>query len=432
MAKISTLQDDFEFGGIDSGKWSATNGQVDAGDVNNLDLEISSILAGNYVSLNSLTTYDLTASSIFIQLTNAGNQSITSWEVYPIYLVADVNNKIFIRITGNTVQAIHVVANVTSNVGSSVAYNSTTMKWFRIRESGGTTFYEYAADPTGSWTLITSEANPITLTALTYEVLCGTWQAESSTTTAQFDNINVIPASLQFSWKSYVWNKRIHAGPPANNQTWSSANISGPDGNGYITLALTNAGSAPIGCEIFSANRSFGYGTYTMVVGTELDNISAAACFGGMFLFDFTAPPDYKEIDVNETRDYQQQVTKNILHSHVYNNGGSGTFITDSANYDSSSVQTHRMIWTPGKIVFDAFIGTGYNGTNYFHTVHATNIPVPGRSRVHFNTFVDVNITGFATVSPVNIVIRDFSFQPLNGTGSTTRSKQNLLNIKSL
>ncbi|MDE2026702.1 MAG: hypothetical protein KGJ07_09520, partial [Patescibacteria group bacterium] len=403
--------------------------QVVAG--TNLDLEISSALGGNYESLNSTATYDLTGSSIFIQVTSVGDQTITSWEVYPIYLVADSNNKIFIRITGNSVQAIQVVANVTSNVGSSATYSATTMKWFRIREASGTTYFEYAADPTGSWTTLASTSNPITITALTMEVLCGTWQAESKTTLATFDNVNVTPGEYQFTWKGYTWNKRIEAGPPANNQTWSAANVTGPDGSGYMTLALSNAGSAPIGCEIFSAYRGFGYGTYMMVVGTRLDNIDAASCFSGMFLFDFTAPPDYKEIDCNETRQYGQ-INKQILHSHVYNNGGVATFITNNKDITSDVVQTHRMIWTPDKIVFDAFVGTGYTGSNYFHTEQVTHIPVPGLSRVHFNVFVDVSITGYATVTPYNVILRDFSFQPISGVGSRTKahlSGENLLHL---
>lgn len=424
MALIETLQDDFEFGGLDSGKWTNNNpGQVVVG--TNLDLELTSSLAGNYISITSLATYNLTGSSIFVQLKNAGNQSITSWEVYPLYLYADSNNKIFIRVAGNSVQAIKVVAGVTSNVGSSATYNATTMQWFRIREASGTTYFEYAASPTGSWTTLASVADPITITALTVEVLCGTWQAESAITTGILDNVNVTPGQFQFSWKGYTWNKRIHAGDPANNQTWSASNVSGPDTNNYITLALTNPGSAPVGCEIFSAKRGFGYGTYTIVTGTRLDNIGAPVGFGGMFTFDFTAYPDYREIDCDETRNYNGLTNKQILKNHAYNSGGTRQFVTNNADMPADVLQTHRMIWQPGLITFDSYIGTGTSGTNYFHAVHNTNIPTPGLERVHFNVFVDPTITGYATASPLNVVIQDFSFIPqppisVDGTPVTT------------
>lgn len=409
---MEDLKEDFEFGGIDDGKWSSSgSSQVVIGTA--LNLQMTSALAGNYIGYNSIATKNLTGSYAFIQLVDAGNQSIPSWEVYPIYLFADTNNKIFIRIATNSVQAIKVVAGVTTNVGSPITYNPSTMKWFRIRESAGQTYFEYATDPTATWTAITANiANPITVTALTVEMLIGTWEAESSITTAIFDNFNVTPGQNQFTWKGLVWNKRIHAANASNNQTWSSDNIVVPNSDDYIKLRLSNNGAAPIGCEIFSAKRGFGYGTYTMVVATELDNVGHPLAFGGMFTFDFTAPPDYKEIDVNETRDYNSNTNKRILKNHVWNNAGSRVFITDDMDVPTTIIQTHRLIWTPTGLTFDSFLGQGIGGTNYFNAVHSTHLPTPGLERVHFNTFVDPSITGFAAVNPVDIIIRDFSFVP--------------------
>jgi hypothetical protein len=409
-ALMETLRDDFQFGGVDTGKWTDPGSQCVVGTT--LDLKLTSALAGNYIAYASLTTYNLTGSYAFVQLKDVGNQALTSWEVYPVYLIADSNNKIFIRITGNQVQAIKVVAGVTANVGSSVAYSPLTMKWFRIRELSGRTYFEYAASPSGTWTEITPNiANVITLTTLTAEVLIGTWQAEASTTTAVFDNFNCLPGANLFSWKGLSWNKRIHAGPPANNQTWSSSNISVSPTTGYLNLQLTNpTGNAPVGCEIFSEKRGFGYGTYTVVVDARLDNIGSPASFGGLFTFDFTSAPDYKEIDAGEVRDYASNPNKRILKNHVYNNAGSRAFVTDDLDVPSSPLQTHRMIWEPNKITFDSYLGEGINGTNYSHVVHTTNIPTPGLERVHFNIFVDSTLTGYLNVSPLTVVVRNFSF----------------------
>lgn len=419
MAKLETLQEDFEFGGIDSGKWTSFGGsQVNIG--TNLDLEITSSLAGNYIGLNSIATYDLTGSYAFVQLTSVGNQSIVSWEVYPIYLIADANNKIFIRISGNTVQPIKVVAGVTTNIGVGVAYNVATMKWFRIREASGTTYFEYAADPTSTWTLITSTANPITVTALTMEFLCGTWQAESSTTMAKFDNFNLTPGQMQFNWKGYAWNKRIHAGAASNNQSWSPNNISGPDANNYLTFQITNAGSSPIACEIFSVKRGWGYGIYTIVVGTELDNIDHRNAFGNLFTFDFTAYPGYKEIDVAEVRDYNSHPNIRILNSHVWNNGGVATFTTNDMDIPNDIVHTHRAIWEPGKITFDSFSGVGITGNNYFHTVQTDNIPVPGLERCHINIWNNTGVANYQNAPAMSVVVQDFSFVPLTKRNTAT------------
>lgn len=410
---METLQDNFDFGGLDTGKWS-TWGSNTIAIGTNLDLEMTSQSGANgYGGLLSLITYDLTSSYAFCQITDVGSQ-VTGLEVYPVELTTG-SNALSIMISENIVYARKKISGSYTTVGSTVAYDSLTMKWFRVRESGGTTFWEYAADPTSTWTTIASVSNPITVTALTGGITLGTWQT-ISVTTAKYDSFNVLPNQYIFTWSGYSWNKRIHAGDPANNQVWSASNVSGPDGSGYLTLNLSNAGSAPIGCEIFSVQRGFGYGTYTSIIATELDNIGHPIGFGGMFTFDFTAPPDYREIDVHETRDYNGLTNKQILHSYVYNNSGSRQFVVDNIDISSNQIQTHQLIWKSNKVTFDSFLGSGVSGTNFFHTEQTgSNIPTPGLERVHFNIFVDPTISGYLTVTPIGVVVRSFSFMPLGG-----------------
>lgn len=410
---MQALQEDFDFGGLDVGKWS-TFGSTPITIGTDLDIQLTSLIGGGYGGLVSIVTdYDMTSSYAFSQLTDAGNQALTSWEVYPVEL-AYTDNSVSIMISGNTIYARKKVATVSSTVGSTVAYNSAVHKWFRIREASGTTYWEFATDPAGSWTEIANAANPITMTSLTGGITIGTWQAEASTTTAKLDNFNVLPGSLQFSWKGYTWNKRIHAGDPADHKTWSTSNITGPDGSDYMTLKLTNAGgNAPIGGEIFTDTRGFGYGVYTTTIGTRLDNSHAAVVFGGMYIFDFTVPPAYREIDVNEVKTYGANPNKRILHSHVWDNTGVGTFITDDMDVPSDAVQTHRLIWLSDILVFDSYLGTGTEGTHYFHTEQTTHLPAPNLERVHFNVWVDDDISGYAAATAIDVVVRDFTFSPL-------------------
>lgn len=409
--KMETLQEDFMFGGVDVGKWSKW-GTPSILATTNLLLEMTTVLGGAYGGLLSLSSFDLTGSYAFSQLVDAGNQSLTSLEVYPVEL-SNGSNALSIMISGNIVYARKKVSGTSSTVGSTVSYNSSTMKWFRVRESGGTTYWEYATDPTSTWTQIASASNPITVTSLIGGITIGTWQAESSTTTAKVSNFNVIPGSLQFTWKGYTWNKRIHIGDYSTNKPMSVSNVSGPDGSDYLTLKITNPSrSAPAGAEIFSDQRGFGYGIYTVVVDASLAGIDPKTIFGGLFLFDFTSPPDYREIDVNEVRNYNGNTNIQILHSHVYNNSGVRAFITDNVDVDSSSVQTHRLIWEPSKLTFDSFIGTGTGGTNYFHSVQTTNLPTPGLERVHFNIWID-NVSGWESATPLSVILRDFTFSKL-------------------
>lgn len=405
---MDTHKDNFDFGGIDTGKWS-TWGTVTTNATTNLRLEITSKSGGtDYGGVLSLIHYDMTGSYAYCELVDAGSQ-VSGLEVYPVEL-SNGNEAVSIMVAGNTVYARKKIAGSYSTVGSTVAYNSTTMKFFRIRESGGTTYWEYAQTLGGSWTEIANAANPITMTNLLAGITLGTWSVVSPVTTAKFDNFNVAASTNIFSWKGYNWHKRIHAGPPANNQAWSESNIA-VNGSGYLVLSITNpTGNMPIGSEIFSEQRGFGYGTYIAVIDTRLDNIHASIGFGGLFTFDFTAPPDYKEIDAHETRHYNGNPNKRILHSHVYNNGGSRTFIVDDMDIPSNSLQTHVMKWESGKITFDSYLGEGTGGTNYFHTEHTTNIPTPGLERVHFNLWVDPSISGYATISPFDVIVKDFSY----------------------
>lgn len=409
MALMETLREDWVFGGIDNGKWS-TWGSTATIAGTNLLLELTSTLAANYGGLTSLATYDLTGSYAFSQLVDAGNQALTSLEVYPLELTTGTN-ALAIMVNVNTVYARKKLAGSYTTVGSTVAYNSTTMKWFRIRESGGTTFWDYAADPSSTWTNIASVANPITVTALVGGVTIGTWQTEGSQSTVKVNNFNCVTGANQFVWQGQTWNKRIHQAN-VTGQTWSDANISGPNGSDYLTLTLSNPGSAPVGCEVFSVQRGFGYGTYTSVIATQLNNISLPIGFGGMFTFDFTAPPDYREIDMHETRPYNGLLTTQILYNHAYNSAGSAAWVTNNVTQASDTIQTHQCIWLPNTIIFRTYSGEGTGGTllNYFE--HKSNIQQKGLERVHFNVFVDPTVTGYATVTPLSIVIRKFSFAP--------------------
>lgn len=417
-ALIETVQDDFDFGGVDIGKWS-TWGSLSIVATTNLRLEITSQTSPQYGGLLSLSTYDLTGSSVISQLTDAGNQSITSLEVYPMELVTG-SDAISVMVNGGIVYARKKIAGVYTTVGSTVSYNSSAMQWFRIREASGTTYWEYASNPTGSWTTIASAANPITVTNLTAGISVGTWQAEGITSVVKVDNYNVLPGSLQFTWKGLTWNKRVHQGDPGNNQWWSKDGVSGPDGSDYLTLSLTNpSGDRPYGSEFFSEQRGFGYGTYTAVIGTRLDTLDHRVAFGNLFLFDFTDPPAYREIDVGEARDFNSNTNIRTLQSHTYNSGGTRVFITDDMDAPSNAVVTYRLIWTASSLTYDVFLGTGTGGTNYFHTVQTTNLPTPGLERVHFNIWNNTGVSNYLQAPPTDVVIRDFTF---SATASATRT----------
>lgn len=183
---MSTFTDNFDDNSIDAAKWtqygSGTKSETSQ------QMQISTVLAGDYSGVQSLNAYDLTGTSAFVELANAGNQSITSLEVY-LLVTIDSSNYVAWLVAGNTLYAYKKVAGSATQVFS-VAYSSTTHKWLRIRESGGVTYWDTSTDGS-SWTSRYSETNPISVSAVYADLQVGTWQAEGSTTTVIFDNFNV-------------------------------------------------------------------------------------------------------------------------------------------------------------------------------------------------------------------------------------------------
>lgn len=72
---------------------------------------------------------------------------------------------------------------------ASVAYNSSTHLWWKIRESGGRTYWETSADNV-TWTTRASLTNPIAVTALRIVLFGVTYQAETNPGSANFDNLS--------------------------------------------------------------------------------------------------------------------------------------------------------------------------------------------------------------------------------------------------
>lgn len=187
----SSVADGWNTGTLDATKWENWGGSQVA--LSNQQVAMTSTTGGGYYGLDSGingNVYNLTGSSISNQLISAGNQSLTSWEVYPMYAY-DANNSTnsyYWMVSGNTIKAFKQVSGSHTEL-SSGTYNTTNHKWFRIREAGGTTYFDTSADGS-TWNNFSSTANAFTATSLIIGAEIGTWQAESSTTTAVFDNFN--------------------------------------------------------------------------------------------------------------------------------------------------------------------------------------------------------------------------------------------------
>lgn len=193
MALMQTVQRNLNNNSIPSGFGTFGTGFA----YTNQRLEMQSQLASTYSGLDTGgTTYDLTASFASVQYIghDAGATSIASFEPYPLNLSDSGGTnalQIFMQYSGGAfqVRSYKKVSGASTQVATET-YNTARHRWFRIREASGTTYWEYSSNGR-TWITMYSEANPITVTALRYGIMLGTWQAEATQAKAYFDNFNL-------------------------------------------------------------------------------------------------------------------------------------------------------------------------------------------------------------------------------------------------
>ncbi len=191
MALSQTLQDNFNNNSI-SASWALAGSGTPANQIfeRSQQLEIiTSGVSGEYFTFQSATTYDMTASYILMQLLSVGAQAANQ-DCVPLGASVDANNTVFFSVNGGNIQCYRKVGGVQTQTGTNLAYSATVHKWLRIREAGGTTFWDFSTNSI-TWTNITSIANPITLTAVTLFMQAGQFGAAASTT-MRYDNFNII------------------------------------------------------------------------------------------------------------------------------------------------------------------------------------------------------------------------------------------------
>lgn len=187
---ISQLSDNFNDNSIDSAIWYDRWTPKTAETSNKF--QVTTTTAVWYYGMDSQSQYNLTGWYLSVEIVDVANQSQVSLEFYPIYLFADANTAIFFLVAGNNIHAYKKIAWVNTSLASA-AFNA-THKYVRIREASGTTYWEYSSDGS-SRSSLHSVANPITVTALTLELLLGHYAAEAATATGKWDNVNILPSA---------------------------------------------------------------------------------------------------------------------------------------------------------------------------------------------------------------------------------------------
>lgn len=180
MAKTATITDQFP-GSSFAATWAAFNNMTCSNEA------LATINADTtvYSVLQTAVTYDATASTAVSQLTSAGNQSITSLEVYALQLFlgggANSNSNVALYINQGRLSASwDTGAGFTA--GTTVTYNPALHRFFMISEASGTTTWATSWDGQ-HFTPLYSAADPITLTAITVQLAAGTYAMQGTATT---------------------------------------------------------------------------------------------------------------------------------------------------------------------------------------------------------------------------------------------------------
>ncbi len=156
-----------------------------------------------YPAVASATRYDLSASSLSVEavgVPDVGNGTVEA----ALSATVDANNAVEFGWRNGSL-ALRIVSNGNRNFDvTTPTYDATAHRFWRLRESGGTVYWD--ASPDGrSWTNLRSAALPFSVTRVAIRLYAGYSGSESNPGSALFDNVNLgRPATLSSTLRSVV------------------------------------------------------------------------------------------------------------------------------------------------------------------------------------------------------------------------------------
>lgn len=189
MAKTSTIFD--TFAAQDTALWDGWSADVDILDD---QLFITYLNSGPFLQTD--VDYDLTASAVFVEVFHTASFSDETYFAFgdagsPVF----GGNQMVMVVNTTTLFLRELVAGVASD--TTVSYDDTTMRWWRIRHAGTTVFWETSPDGL-DWTTQRSKTAGFTPSAGRVK-LCGfNPVADQMSSPARFDNLNGgVPATVE-------------------------------------------------------------------------------------------------------------------------------------------------------------------------------------------------------------------------------------------
>jgi hypothetical protein len=200
MALIATLKDNFDDNSINGTLWSTpTAGAVTINETTNAAVFSTPKFGtgadtGYYLS-NS--TYDLTGSQTFIQLQYAPFQAAVN-TIFGLFDTSNIVQLSFNQSSGFLIITYIWGSGFSQNSQTFLNYDSAVHKWFRIRESSGTIYWDTSVDGT-TWTNQKSYAVQGSISALKAKFGLESSTSVPNNSVAIFDNFNQIRTAYNFN-----------------------------------------------------------------------------------------------------------------------------------------------------------------------------------------------------------------------------------------
>lgn len=136
--------------------------------------------------LQSVSTFDLTGSSVYIRVTNVPASATNADALFRIY--TDANNYFQWIYEAGTLYAQRKNASVAGTIAT-IVYSSATHIWWKISESGGVVTWWTSIDG-ASWTSQGTYTHGMTITAMKFLGAGLCYQNETNPGTFTFDDVN--------------------------------------------------------------------------------------------------------------------------------------------------------------------------------------------------------------------------------------------------
>lgn len=190
-----------------------------------------------YGGRQSVATYDLTGNAVSMRVIHPCNT--TNNTETQMVLAVDDDNQILFVVTNNSIVCRTRTAGVNSDTFPAW---STNYKYWRIRESGGTIFFEVSSD-NQEWTTLRSTTVSFSIKALQIRLQAGTYDNQPSPGSFVFDDVCFSPSDAT-TYKNYrVMRIQSQMFPGQYTQTLRLREIHDSETDAWAIVGSTLVGS---------------------------------------------------------------------------------------------------------------------------------------------------------------------------------------------